>query len=70
MQTAVDLKTQVQERVGEEPEGPPGVGGLIYYPLPEILQRKGDLFFKPTTRTSGTLYECRLCIWCRYCSNI
>ncbi len=27
-------------------------------------------FFKPTTRTSGTLYECRLCIWCRYCSNI
>ncbi len=43
-QTAVDLKIQVQERVGEEPEGPPGEGGLIYYPLPEILQRKEAFF--------------------------
>ncbi len=55
-QTAVDLKTQVQERVGEEPEGPPGVGGLIYYPLPEILQRKEAFFSVPLAEESQPLF--------------
>ncbi len=36
-QTAVDLKTQVQEREGEEL---PGEGELLPYPIPEILQER------------------------------
>ncbi len=43
-QTAVDLKTQVQEREGEEL---PGEGELLPYPIPEILHRKGDIFSSP-----------------------
>ncbi len=52
----MDLKTQVQERVGEEPEGPPGEGGLIYYPLPEILQRKEAFFSVPLAEESQPLF--------------
>ncbi len=39
-QTAVDLRTQVQEREAEEAEEIP-------YQIPEVVQRKGDLFSSP-----------------------
>ncbi len=44
-QTAVDLRTQVQER---ETEGETETEThLIYYPIPDIQRRKGDLFSSP-----------------------